>query len=165
MADPLARADRALSASGGAATIAAMMKFMLALAVLVACGGSQKEVAVQGSDLDLARVAGEWVGEYKGTESGRTGPVTFSLAVGSHTAEGQVVMGGATPLKIEFVKVKNDEVKGTIAPYTDPNCSCEVQTTFLGTFASDAINGTFETKVGATGQTQTGTWSVTRKQQ
>jgi len=139
------------------------MKRMWFMLAVVACGGSQKEVAVQGTDLDLARMSGEWVGEYKGTESGRTGPVSFSLQVGSHIAEGQVMMGGGTPLKIEFVKIKDSEVKGTIAPYTDPNCACEVQTTFLGDYSNDAINGTFETKVSATGQVQSGTWSVTRK--
>ncbi|NVB77896.1 MAG: hypothetical protein HOV81_05825 [Kofleriaceae bacterium] len=139
------------------------MKWMYSLAFLVACGASQKDVAMQGSELDLARVAGEWQGEYTGTESGRTGPVSFSLQVGSHTAEGQVMMGGSTPLKIEFVKVKQDEVKGTIAPYTDPACACEVETAFLGTLGNDAINGTFETKVSATGLIQTGTWSVKRK--
>ena len=139
------------------------MKWMLALAVVVGCGGSQKDVAVQGTDLDLARVAGDWEGDYKGNESGRTGPVTFSLRVGSHTAEGQVVMGGATPLKIEFVKVKENEVRGTIAPYTDPNCSCQVETTFLGNVGQDQIDGTFETRISTTGQMQTGTWSVTRK--
>ena len=139
------------------------MKWMFALMMLVACGGTQKEVAVKGSDLDLARVAGDWEGNYNGTDSGRTGPVSFSLQVGSHTAEGQVMMDGATPLKIEFVKVKDDQVKGTIAPYTDPSCSCEVETTFLGTLGNDVIDGTFETKVSATGQLQTGTWSVTRK--
>jgi len=139
------------------------MKRMWLMLAVVACGGGQKEVAVQGTDLDLARMAGEWVGEYKGTESGRTGPVSFSLQVGSHIAEGQVMMGGGTPLKIEFVKIKQSEVKGTIAPYTDPNCACEVQTTFLGDYSNDAINGTFETKVSATRQVQSGTWSVTRK--
>jgi hypothetical protein len=139
------------------------MKWILALAVAAACGGSQKEVAVQGSDLDLARIAGDWQGEYKGNESGRTGPVTFSLQVGSHTAEGQVVMGGATPLKIEFIKVKEGEVRGTIAPYTDPNCTCQVETTFDGTLGKDVINGTFETKLSTTGQVQSGTWQVARK--
>ena len=139
------------------------MKWMLLAFVLAACGGSQKDVAVQGNDLDLARMSGDWVGEYKGNESGRVGPVSFSLQVGSHIAEGQVMMGGGTPLKIEFVKIKDTEVKGTIAPYTDPNCACEVQTTFLGNYADDAINGSFETKVSATGQMQSGTWSVRRK--
>ena len=137
------------------------MKWLLVL--LFACGGTQKDVAVQGSDLDLARIAGDWEGSYKGNDSGRDGPVKFSLQVGSHTAEGQVFMGGATPLKIEFVKVDKGRLKGTIAPYTDPNCACQVETTFTGTLGNDTIDGTFETKVSATNQVQTGTWNVTRK--
>lgn len=140
-----------------------MKKLFLILGFVAACGASQKEVAVQGSDLDLARIAGDWDGEYKGTESGRSGPVSFSLQIGSHVAEGQVVMNGATPLKIEFVKIKQDQVKGTIAPYTDPACSCQVETTFLGDISDNVINGSFETKLGTTGQTQTGTWTVSRK--
>lgn len=139
------------------------MKWMFSLVFIAACGAGQKDVAMQGSDLDLVRVAGDWQGEYSGTESGRTGPVSFSLQVGSHTAEGQVMMGGATPLKIEFVKVTDDQVKGTIAPYTDPTCTCEVETAFLGTLGDDTINGTFETKVSATGQVQSGTWHVKRQ--
>jgi hypothetical protein len=138
------------------------VKWTLVLALLVGCGGGQKEVAVQGSESDLELVAGDWHGEYKGTESGRSGPVSFSLRLGFHIAEGEVVMGGATPLKIEFVKVKHGEIKGTIAPYTDPNCSCQVETTFFGTLGSASITGTFETKL-ATGQTQSGTWTVTKK--
>ena len=54
--------------------------------------------------------------------------MSFSLALGNHIAEGQVMMGGATPLKIQFVKVKQNQIHGTIAPYTDPNCSCQVET-------------------------------------
>ena len=139
-----------------------MKKLMLAVAFVAACGASQKEIAVQGSDLDLARIAGDWDGQYKGTESGRSGQVSFSLQVGSHVAEGQVVMNGATPLKVEFVKIKQDQVKGTIAPYTDPTCNCQVETTFIGDLSDNVINGSFETKVSANGQTQTGTWSVSR---
>ena len=141
-----------------------MKQYLLAFAMLAAtaCGGSQKEIAVQGNDKDLVNVSGDWEGEYKGNESGRSGPVTFSLQLGSHIAEGQVVMNGATPLKVEFVKIEAGKVKGTIAPYTDPQCSCQVETTFLGIVGDGAINGTFETKVA--GQTQTGTWNVTRKQ-
>jgi hypothetical protein len=139
------------------------MKILFALAFVFACGGSQKSVPVQGKDMDLAKIAGDWEGEYKGNESGRSGPVSFSLSMGSHTAEGQVIMGGATPLKISFFKVQNNEVKGTIQPYTDPNCQCEVETTFLGTVVGDNIDGTFETKLGTTGQVQTGTWNAARK--
>jgi hypothetical protein len=138
-----------------------MTAFVLVLAA--SCGGGQKEVAVKGNEVELARLAGDWEGEYKGNESGRTGPVSFSLQIGRHVAEGEVKMGGTTPLKIEFVQIKGDQVKGTIAPYRDPNCDCEVETSFLGNFGGDTINGMFETKIGATGQIQTGTWAVTRK--
>jgi hypothetical protein len=135
---------------------------MYPLLFLAACGASHKDVSMQGTDLDLARVAGDWKGEYKGTDSGRTGPVSFSLQVGSHTAEGEVLLG-AQPLKIEFIKVKRGEVKGTMAPYTDPTCTCEVETSFLGTVAGDEIAGTFETRVSKTGAIMSGTWSVQRK--
>src|SRR5262249_23122461 len=97
-----------------------------------------------------------------GNESGRAGTVQFSLQLGRHVADGQVIMGGATPLKIEFVAVKAGQVKGTIAPYTDPNCSCEVETSFLGNIAGDKITGMFETKISKTGQIQTGSGSVAR---
>lgn len=134
----------------------------LALA-LTACAGSKKDVEVKGGDPELARLAGSWEGDYQGNESGRSGPIQFALELGRHTATGEVLMGGETPLKIEFVSVDKGKIKGTIAPYTDPTCSCEVETSFLGTLSSDAIDGTFETRVGATGQVQTGSWRVERR--
>lgn len=138
------------------------MKLLVACAVLVAaCGGGQKEVAVKGTDSELVKIAGDWEGEYQGRDSGRKGPVKFSLQLGRHIAEGEVFMGGETPLKIQFVEIEGGQLKGTIAPYTDPNCSCEVTTSFLGTLANDAVSGTFETSV--QGQTQVGTWNVRRK--
>ncbi|MBX3159725.1 MAG: hypothetical protein KF773_27390 [Deltaproteobacteria bacterium] len=141
------------------------MRIVFALVAVAAlgCGGTQKDVAVKGADTELAKLAGDWTGDYKGNESGRSGTVSFSLQLGRHTAEGEVIMGGATPLKIEFVAVKGAQVKGTIAPYTDPNCSCPVETSFLGNVAGNTISGMFETKIGTTGQIQTGSWSVTRK--
>jgi hypothetical protein len=141
------------------------MRIALALvaAGLIACGGTQKDVAVKGADTELAKLAGDWSGDYKGNESGRSGTVSFSLQLGRHTAEGEVIMSGATPLKIEFVAVKGSQVKGTIAPYNDPNCSCQVETSFLGNLTGNKISGMFETKIGSTGQIQTGSWEVTRK--
>ncbi len=140
-----------------------LLMTMLAGGTLVACGGSQKDVEVKGKDTETAKLAGDWEGDYKGNESGRTGTVKFSLQLGRHTADGEVFMGGETPLKIQFIEVEGGKIQGTIAPYTDPNCSCEVETSFLGTVAGDAISGMFSTKIGATGQIQTGTWQVTRK--
>jgi hypothetical protein len=148
-------------AFGAAST--AMRSIIAVIVAVAACGGGQKEVAVKGTDNELVKLVGEWQGDYKGTESGRSGPVSFTLQLGSHTAEGEVVMGGTTPLKIEFVAVKGGQVKGTIAPYTDPNCACQVETSFLGNVSGDAISGMFETKIGASGQIQTGSWQVSRK--
>ena len=71
------------------------MRLFIVLFALVACGGSQKEVAVKGDDSELLKIAGDWEGDYQGRESGRTGPVRFSLAVGRHIAEGEVFMGGS----------------------------------------------------------------------
>jgi hypothetical protein len=141
-----------------------MSKLVVMLLAVAACGGTQRDVAVEGNDTELVKLAGDWEGNYKGNESGRTGTVTFSLQLGRHVADGQVVMGGTTPLKVEFVAVKGGQIKGTIAPYTDPNCTCQVETSFLGTLAGDKVTGMFETKISATGQIQTGTWDVTRKQ-
>ena len=129
--------------------------------LLAACGGGQKQVAVKGEESSLVKIAGDWEGTYEGRDSGRQGPVKFSLQLGRHTAEGEVFMGGETPLKIEFVQVEGGKLKGTIAPYTDPNCSCEVSTSFLGTLSNDTVSGTFETKV--KDAVQSGTWQVTRK--
>ena len=131
--------------------------------VLLACGGGQKDFTVKGSDNELVRLAGEWKGTYKSDETGRSGPVTFSLQVGQHTAEGEILMGGTTPLKIEFVQITGGRVRGTIAAHSDPGCSCQVETSFLGTLAGDSLSGTFETKLGATGQIQAGAWTVTRQ--
>jgi hypothetical protein len=136
--------------------------WVCSLATLAACGGGQREVEVKGTDNELVKLVGTWEGNYHGAESGRSGPVSFALQLGHHSAEGEVRMGGTTPLKIEFVQIQAGQVRGTIAPYTDPGCQCQVETTFLGTRAGEAISGMFETKVGATGQIQTGSWQVAR---
>lgn len=138
-----------------------LLSFSLAI-LGSACGGAQKEVPVRGTDNELVRLAGNWEGDYHGLESGRSGPIEFDLRLGMHSAEGEVRMGGTTPLKIEFVNFKDGQIRGTIAPYTDPACSCQVETSFLGTRSGDHIEGKFETKLGTTGQVQSGSWQVKR---
>jgi hypothetical protein len=61
------------------------MKSILLVVAAAACGGGQKDVAVEGNDTELVKLAGDWQGEYKGKESGRTGTVSFSLAIGRRT--------------------------------------------------------------------------------
>jgi hypothetical protein len=135
---------------------------LLALATLAACGGAQHPVEVKGGESDIAALAGDWEGSYTGIESGRSGPVSFSLELGRHVAEGDVMLGSA-PLKIQFVAVENGELSGKIAPYTDPTCSCEVQTAFVGQLSGDLISGTFTTSVVGRDIEQHGEWSVVRK--
>jgi hypothetical protein len=146
-----------------ASTVLAVSSLSIGLGAIAGCGGGTKEVEMKGKDPDLAALAGEWEGSYKGNESGREGPITFSLQMGRHTAEGTVLMGGDTPIRIEFVSVEGGQISGKIDPYMDPNCSCEVETEFLGTLDGDTIAGMFTTKVTAQGVVQTGTWSVSRK--
>lgn len=145
------------------ARIVAIASLAVSSAALVACGGAGQQVEVKGGDKDLVAIAGDWEGSYTGTESGRTGPVSFSLQLGRHTAEGTVLMGGETPLKIKFVAIEGGQVSGTIDPYTDPTCSCEVVTEFIGIQDGDVITGSFTTTAVAQGIEQRGEWSVTRK--
>jgi len=134
-----------------------------ALVLAAACGSNTSAIEMKGGDPELAAVAGDWTGEYAGIESGRTGTAKFSLELGRHVAEGNIFMGpSGTPLKITFVAVEHGTINGSIAPYTDPSCQCQVETKFVGNVSGDTIDGTFTTKVVATGQVAHGTWHVTR---
>jgi hypothetical protein len=142
------------------------MRLHLIAAVVVflcACGGST-QVPVKGGEPEVLGIAGDWEGEYKSTESGRTGPVKFSLTVGRHTADGTVMMGGQTPLKVSFVEAEGGGgVNGKMEPYTDPSCNCMVETEFNGARTGDRIEGTFTSKAVDSGTAvTTGTWGVTR---
>ncbi len=130
---------------------------------VAACGGANSQIELKGGDPDLAQLTGTWEGDYQGQESGRNGTVKLTLELGRHTADGQLLMGGSNlPLAISFVAVEKGQVSGKIQPYTDPSCSCQVETEFLGTLVGNQIDGTFTTKVLANGAEQHGTWKVAR---
>lgn len=128
-----------------------------------ACGGGNQQVEVKGKDIEMAKLVGDWEGDYQGTDSGRSGAVKFSLELGRHTAEGKVFMGGDTPLDVQFIQVDGGQLQGTIAPYVDPALGVEVKTSFLGTLEGDSISGMFTTEIKEKGLVQTGKWQVTRK--
>jgi hypothetical protein len=140
---------------------------LVALALLAGCGASSaSSVPVKGKDTDVAQLAGKWSGEYEGVDSGRRGSVSFDLALGFHTAEGQVVMqtgegAQGVPLQIQFVTIGDGQVSGKIAPYTDPGCKCTVETVFTGVLAGASMSGTFVTR-GEGLPAQTGRWSAQR---
>ena len=140
-----------------------MHRFALAFVLTAACGGAVSQIEVKGRDPDLAAVAGDWQGKYQGTDNPRSGEIRFSLELGMHTGEGQVLMTGATkPLAIEFIAVKANQISGSIQPYTEPSCACQVHTEFVGTLEGNEIDGTFITKVAAKGTEMHGTWQVAR---
>lgn len=161
------------------------MREALAAALLMAgaCALNPAPVPVSGPAPDIAALEGEWSGEYRGLETGRTGSILFRLDAGRDTAHGDIVMvprsGGMTHddalrvaatrhadnqvLTIRFVRVSGQHVAGTIEPYPDPDSECELVTVFRGELDGDRITGTFRTHhVGHDGMAQTGTWWVTR---
>lgn len=139
------------------------------LFMLQACASSAQMVHVKGQDGEVVKLAGQWEGSYEGNQTGRVGTINFDLDVGRHTAMGKVIMYAdgaghrARPLKIKFVAVRGNEVRGSIEPYEDPACKCEVKTEFTGKLEGNSIGGTFITHVPKLKRKQTGNWSVYRK--
>jgi len=138
---------------------------VLALSLLapamIGCGGRQTQFEMKGRDADLVQVAGEWNGTYTGIDSGRSGEIRLDLQLGRHTGDGSVKMG-ATELPFAYVAVQGDEVTGELKPYLDPQCKCEVETTFVGSRMGDAMIGSFTTKVIGQDVEQHGEWSAKR---
>jgi hypothetical protein len=158
----------------------------LLLSLLLGCAASRNPVPVVGTANDVSALAGEWVGDYQGNESGRSGTITFMLRAARDSAFGEVVMvptgwghallpwrqpggGGAVSqtqavLTIRFVRVEGGRVSGTLDPYADPRTGERLLTTFDGQFNKDGktIGGTFTTMLEG-GSKQTGRWSVQRR--
>ncbi len=151
---------------------------ILAAALAAGCASNNPAppVPVEGGDLSALR--GHWVGEYSSTETGRTGSIVFELRSGDKVAHGDVLMkpkeGSPTPddpmrgapqvLNINFVSATGGTLRGTMDPYRDPSCNCEVQTTFVGRLTGDTIEGTFTTTPqGSEGSISTGRWRITKQ--
>ena len=157
---------------------------LVALVLMVAgCATVPANMPVSGSASDVARLAGDWSGEYWGGPSGRNGAISFHLAAGSDSAQGTVgmVYPGAPlgvpravdskriqivmvqDLAVTFVHAAGGGVTGRLDPYTDPACDCTAFTTFDGRIHGDVIDGTFSTSHGAGSSTATGKWKVKRR--
>ena len=158
---------------------------ILSLALAIGCSTTSAPVPVEGTASNLAALAGHWEGTYESEATGRTGSIIFDLVAGEDHAHGDVVMiprgstnayrpaprptgeaaGSAPPtaelLSIRFVRAEGETVNGTLDPYWDPDCSCEVTTTFVGAINGDRIAGTF-TSMRTAGRVS-GTWKATRR--
>jgi hypothetical protein len=139
----------------------------IGLLLTAACGMSPAPapVPVEGAQADLASLAGQWSGRYWGEGESRYGTVTFSLRAGADTARGEVHMTFAPALRvygepkddplsrtpcttigIAIVRVQGSTVRGTLAPYWDPDCDCRTRTVFEGEVLGDSIAGTFTSR-------------------
>jgi hypothetical protein len=156
-----------------------------AAVILGACAPVVMKTPVSGSRPSVSRLAGDWQGDYYSVESGRRGVISFHLKAGADTAEGDVIMqptsdadpsapnAAPTPwdaaravnqvLSIRFAFATDTEVTGVLNAYRDPNCGCQLTTTFRGTIKGDVIEGTFHTEGEGTSHVPTdGRWRVKR---
>ncbi len=154
-------------------------------AALAACAAPSTPVPVVGAPADVAQLAGEWEGQYSSVETGRSGSIFFHIAAGTDSSHGDVLMdpavlglrrAGGDPtavgqptvrpgqaIGITFVRVAGGRVNGRLDPYTDPDCTCPLYTTFEGTLKADTLEGTYSSHHDAGGYVQHGQWRVMRK--
>lgn len=145
---------------------------LLAAALASSCSSSNPAPPVPVAGSDLAALAGRWVGEYSSEATGRTGSIVFELKSGDKVARGDVLMvpkdakdPGVMPqmLTINFVNAAGGVLRGTMDPYRDPACDCQVQTTFVGRLSGDTIEGTFTTTPSGNAPITTGRWKIARQ--
>ncbi|MEN8374040.1 MAG: hypothetical protein ABFS34_01170 [Gemmatimonadota bacterium] len=150
---------------------------------LATCTTLPDTIPVAGAPGELEQLVGIWTGDYEG-ESGRAGSLIFQLEASADTARGHVMMhregerlpyarDGAGPetappsaapeaLRIAFVRVENQYLKGVLEPYRDPVCGCRLTTIFKGRIEGNTISGTFLTTHDHDGREETGTWRARR---
>ncbi len=145
---------------------------LLAAALASSCSSSNPAPTVPVAGTDLGALAGKWTGEYSSEATGRTGSIVFEFKSGDKIGRGDVLMvpkGAQNPnvipqmLNINFVNAEGGVLRGTMDPYTDPSCDCEVQTTFVGRQSGDVIEGTFTTTPSGKTTITTGRWKITRQ--
>jgi len=157
----------------------------IAAAVLAACAAPSPPVPVVGAPSDVARLDGEWEGQYSSVETGRSGSIFFHIVPGTDSSHGDVLMDPAVlgirraagdptavgqpavrpgqAIGITFVRVAGGRVTGRLDPYTDPDCNCPLYTTFEGALKGDTLAGTYSSHHETGGYTQHGEWRVVRK--
>jgi hypothetical protein len=123
-------------------------------------------VPVEGSRAAVDSLSGEWEGTYRASGASRHGILRFSLRPGADTAHGEVEITFArsqrlygdppeeslprTPcrvLDIALVRMDRGTVRGTLAPYWDPDCGCQSVAVFEGRLtARDQVEGSFTSR-------------------
>jgi hypothetical protein len=158
----------------------------MALTALCSCSAAPPPgIPVTSASGGVRQLAGEWRGDFWSSETGRHGKIWFHMATGSDSATGQVLMYMSKPsqavwrstgtpaetahpdetqwLSLRFVDVEGGSLSGEIEPYTDPLCSCQVRTSFLGRLEGTRFEGTYTTRGTAREYQSGGRWSAQRK--
>jgi hypothetical protein len=155
----------------------------LLAALVLACAPRNPVPVIAPAD-ELARLAGDWDGHYRGDDNGRSGSIDFRLMPGRDTAFGEVVMIPAgwdqavepvhgrqwdasglpnpTSLGIAFVRLDDGKVSGLLDPYRDPECGCQLTTTFEGKLVGDTLLGRYSSHHHESGATTGGSWEAVR---
>jgi hypothetical protein len=169
-------------------TVIRTLLVITAIVVVSNCAFVAPRVEVLGTPGGLARLSGEWWGEYIGDrDHARHGSIAFKLVAGEDHAHGDVLMipeglgrpygrnqwdePGTPPheleqrsrmLEIRFVMVTENTVNGVLGPYWDPDRQTEASATFRGRLADDTIEGTFTTSYASGAAKTGGRWKVWR---
>lgn len=121
---------------------------------LIIASLSAVRAQTQTSD-SLTAIVGKWAGTFEGASAGK-----FELVLNQDSNRkltGQVIMlpddGNRYPIELKTVVWQNGQLRAT---YNDPNDGDEVS--FMGTYASPALKGTWKADEGQS----TGTWQVSR---
>ena len=149
-------------------------------------------VPVQGGDEAISAFSGEWVGRFSSKATGRHGIIRFNLPEHADTGYGEVEITFSpslhlsrqaqsvdlkagpeelspqpcTTIGITMIRIENASVRGTMAPYWDPDCECRAHTVFEGKLQRDHIAGTFSTRrESSDGSIIAGEWRAERSGQ
>lgn len=123
-------------------------------------------VPLEGPRAQLDSLVGNWEGTYRASGASRHGVLRFSLRPGADTAYGEVEITFSRALRlygdpseeplprspcrvlqIEFVRLDGETIRGTLAPYWDPDCECRAVAVFDGRLTGgDLVEGTFRSR-------------------
>jgi hypothetical protein len=158
----------------------------LVVALGAGCGAQAPAgpVPVEGPRAALDSLSGDWEGTYRASSASRHGILRFSLRPGADTAFGEVEITFARALRlygdspeetlprspcrvidIALVRFDDTTIRGSLAPYWDPDCECRTLTVFEGRLTEPGrVEGTFTSRHAPNGAVQlSGRWVADRR--
>jgi hypothetical protein len=148
------------------------MRSIVVPALIVALGGGcgaqapAGPVPVEGPRAAVDSLSGDWEGTYRVSGASRHGILRFNLRPGADTAYGEVEISFARALRlygdppeetlprspgrlldIALVRFDDGTIRGSLAPYWDPDCECLTLTAFEGRLTQPGqVEGTFTSR-------------------